>query len=270
MSDETIHNDGTSSSVIDRASTPAEEQALSTARERLAAMVGTTKSGSSVIDNARHAANTPATGPPPPPYTPTTGSQARIDAIRKDPEFYRAGTTKQKALAAEMHKLMSGAPDVARQGETDNQAKIRALNESGRLTSPDPTVRAAAMKELRQHLAAESTEDERNAMGDAPIGVLREQFNVDHSKVMPSLRNAWDEDAEGDILGAMAIRGVEPKAAAALHDWWCDQFNGAVGRVENLNPATLETDFRARATKAGLPADLINNIVKAERERLGL
>ena len=39
-----------------------------------------------------------------------------------------------------------------------------------------------------------------------------------------------------------------------------------VGKVGNLKPA----DFRERASKLGLPRDLIDSIVRAEREQLGL
>ena len=41
-----------------------------------------------------------------------------------------------------------------------------------------------------------------------------------------------------------------------------DIYNGAVGKVENVKPAEVEQEFRARATRAGLPRDLIDNIVK--------
>ena len=66
------------------------------------------------------------------------------------------------------------------------------------------------------------------------------------------------------------IRGVEPKAAQSLYGWMTDVYNSSLGRVENLRPAEVEADFRRCASKLGVPRDLMDSIVKAERERLGL
>jgi hypothetical protein len=102
------------------------------------------------------------------------------------------------------------------------------------------------------------------------VDELRDRYGVNTEHVLPSLREFWDAGAEADLLGAMALRGVAPEAVRALHDWFVnDVFNGALGRLENVNLTELEQAFRARAENAGVPADLVENIVRAERERLG-
>jgi hypothetical protein len=157
------------------------------------------------------------------PYTPPTPqAQARIDEIRKSPEYYTS-STKQKSLAAEMHRLMTGAPEVAREGETANEAAIRALNQSGKLTSKDSNVRADAMQELRKLLAAGATEAERDARKAAPLGVRREEYGVEDPKLpKPWLESYKTEYAAWEVplfdlanehgLAAEQVRGLRDAA----------------------------------------------------------
>jgi hypothetical protein len=218
------------------------------------------------ITNAIQAEGTRVNAPP---FEPSPEAQSRINEIKADKAYWEIGTPRQRELVAEMQGLLTGTTSAPK-GETANQAAIRELNQSGKLLSNDPVVKAAALKELRERLAAESSDTEKQTTATLPLDQLREQYNLDHAQVLPSLRNALDEAAEGDILGALAIRGAEPKAVSALHHWFVDVFNGSVGKIENIDPVQVEEDFRARAKKLGLADDLVENIVKAEKVRLGL
>jgi hypothetical protein len=165
------------------------------------------------------AAPTPrAPKPTAPKYTPSADAETRMAAIKRDPAFYQVGTQKQQKLAHELHDLLVGAPPCS--GETENRAAIRVLNESGKLTSPDPAVRAGAMSELRKRLAAESTEAERDAIANAPIDALRDQFKVDHSKVLAPIRNRWDTEEEATILATFSQQGVQPEAVTEIAGWY--------------------------------------------------
>jgi hypothetical protein len=201
------------------------------------------------------------------PYTPTPQAMARIDEIRKSPEYYTS-STKQKALAAEMHRLMTGAPEVAREGETENQAAIRTLNQSGKLMSKDPTVRADAMRELRQRLAAESTEADTEALIHAPVTALRERFGIEHDAVLKPLQAQWDTQFESDALASFAYHGVGPEDVRAVVDFYVEKFNGALGNAANLNFDEAEAEFRALGKKRGLPAKLIDALVEGQKGRL--
>jgi hypothetical protein len=221
----------------------------------------------SIISNATQAEGTRVNAPP---YEPSPAAQSRINEIKADKAYWEIGTPRQRELVAEMHGLLTGATSAPKGDVTENQAAIRALNQSGKLLSNDPVVKAAALKELRERIAAESSDIEKQTTAALPLDQLREQYNLDHGQALPPLRNAWDETAEADLIGAMAIRGVEPKAVAALHHWFVDVFNGSVGKIENIDPVQIETDFRDKAKKLGLADDLVENIVKAEKARLGL
>jgi hypothetical protein len=216
------------------------------------------------------AAPTPrAPKPTAPEYTPSADAETRMAAIKRDPAFYQVGTQKQQKLAHEMHDLLLGAPAVPRSGETENRAAIRVLNESGKLTSPDPAVRAAAMTELRKRLAAEATADEKDAIANAPVEALRDQFKVDHSKVLAPIRGRWDAEEEAQLLATFSQRGVQPAAVTEIASWYQAVFNGALGLVGNIDATAVEAEFRALATKHGIEADVVNAIVEHHKSRLG-
>jgi hypothetical protein len=204
-------------------------------------------------------------------YVPSPEAQARIDALKKDPDYYAVGTAKQRKLATEMHDLLTGAPGVVREGETQNQAAIRALNASGKLTSADPAVRAEALRELRQRLAAESTEAEREAILTAPVEVLRERFGVDEARerIVPSLTEKWDAASEQQALSAFAELGTPPEHVTAAYEFYINVYNQNLGDISKVgDTAAMEADFRAAMKKAGMDPRLVDRLVAWEKERL--
>src|SRR5437879_4757238 len=113
-------------------------------------------------------------------YNPTTGvgvaEQKRLDQRRAE-----------TAKAAEAETAKSPA-----------RREIDALNKPGSdLFSKDEAKQKAAMKRLRVLLAQDTTDEEKQAVADMPIETLREQYGIDHSRVMAPLRASWDEHGEG-------------------------------------------------------------------------
>ena len=107
----------------------------------------------------------------------------------------------------------------------------------------------SASGELRKHLAAEATEEEKQAIADAPVGQLREQYGVDQTKVMPVIQDRWDSEEEATVLATFSQQGVAPEAVKEMYSWWVSLFNGALGDAHNLDLAATESEFRAIAKR---------------------
>jgi hypothetical protein len=59
------------------------------------------------------------------------------------------------------------------------------------------------MDKLRTHLAAEASDEEKQAIADAPVEQLREMYGVNHDAVLPVLRKDWDAEGEATTLATM-------------------------------------------------------------------
>ncbi len=155
---------------------------------------------------------------------------------------------------------------------TENQKAIKALNAPGDdgIYSKDEAKQKAAVDRLRTLLAAESSDEEKQAIADMPLAQLREQYKVDPMRVLPSLRNAWDEHGEGTILATFAQNGVAPEAVSEVVEFYVGQFNGAVGKVGNVDAAAMEAGARAIFKKHGVAQDVVDGIITFEKQRLGV
>ena len=108
---------------------------------------------------------------------------------------------------------------------------------------------------------------------DRPVGhllLLREQFNVDHSKVLKPLQETWDEHQEGTILATLGQNGVAPAAVSEVVEFYVSQFNGAMGNIGNVDVAAMEAGARAIFAKHGVAPDVVDAVIDYEKQRLGL
>jgi len=176
----------------------------------------------------------------------------------------KAATEKQAAAAK---RAEPAAPQPA---ATENQKAIAKLNApDSDLWSKDEAKQKAAYAKLRVHLAAEATADEKQAIADAPIGQLREQYGIETGP--PSfLAERWDEHGEGVLLATLSQQGAAPDAVKALHAWYSDVFTGALGNAANLEDVdALAAEARVIAKKHGVSDDVIETLIDHERKRLG-
>ena len=186
-----------------------------------------------IIENAQHAAATPANNPPAP--APTAASvEARRQEIMKSPDYYKDGPT-TKALRAEMSKLLASAPPdepVAPKQEEVKPKPEAPANDARRLEITellvlkkykDTAERTALERELRQILAAQESPEEREARSNLTVRERRQEFGVkDASLHGPELESynqnfAGHEVALFDVarengLDAVQVRGLRDEA----------------------------------------------------------
>jgi hypothetical protein len=142
----------------------------------------------------------------------------------------------------------------------------RALTEkNSKLTDAE---RAALTKELRELVAGQMTQAERDEILNAPISELRDMFAIAHERVQPHLREHWDEEGEAEVLASFAHAGVSREGARTVMGWYMDKFNQHLGDIDNVDFAAMEAEFRTVAKKAGLSERHINALIANERERL--
>jgi hypothetical protein len=138
-------------------------------------------------------------------------------------------------------------------GMTQNQQAIAKLNaKDSDLWSSDEVKQKAAVAKLRMHLAAESTEEEQQAIADAPLADLRNQYKIDATKVLAPIRDRWDSEEEARMLATFSLQGTPPAAVNEIVGWCQGVFNGALGLVGNIDAEAVEAEFRALATKHGI------------------
>jgi hypothetical protein len=170
-----------------------------------------------------------------------------------------------RAAAAEQSRAKEAA-------QTPNQRRLAELNKPGDdgVFSSDPVKQKAAVAELRKLLAAEASEEEKQAVADAPIGKLREQYGVDPTKVPAHLRESWDAESEATVWATFSQQGLSPEFAKASYEWYVGHFTGALGRASNVDAGAMEAEFRELAAQHGVAADVVDALVDYERQRLGL
>jgi len=229
--------------------------------------------------------------------------EARRTAISNDPAFWGGkDVAKTRALRAEMSAITQGRPYIpekpeqrvptiaerfqkaaddraaaAKKAETDRVATLpnfekrrleitRALTDkNSKLSDQD---RTALTNELRRIVAGQLTPEEHQQIVDAPVSELREAIGFTPDKVLPSLRDQWDEHSESEVLASFLHAGASPEAARKVMDWFVDTFNRHGGDVGNADYDALEGEFRTMATPAGLSKAHVNALVKYERERM--
>jgi len=176
------------------------------------------------------------------------------------------------AAGGAMSEPAAAAPAPQPAEPTENQKAIKALNAPGDdgIYSKDPVKQKAAIDRLRVQLAAESSDEEKQAIADMPLAQLREQYKVDPMRVLPPLRKDWDEHGEGTILATFAQNGVAPEAVSEMVEFYVGQFNGAVGKVGNVDAAAMEAGARKIFAKHGVAQDVVDAIITFEKQRLGV
>jgi hypothetical protein len=243
-------------------------------------------------------ATTPPTTPAPPAYVPewertmTPADEARFAAWREDLAKMTSGRLTQgtptvlpghltgRALTPDEQRRVDALnappppPDDKAKAEAATRAqyeeRLAALRKDPNYWSDkDPAAHKAIMAEQQRILAALATDDEREEVMQAPLGELRDRFGIE-PKLPDALREKWDAETEGTVLGTLAVQGVTAEAARAIHGWYESVFAAHGGDVANIDPVTLESDFRAVAKRAGLAQDLIDALVEYEKQRLGL
>jgi hypothetical protein len=198
---------------------------------------------------------------------------AALSARETAPDVYNPSTG---VGVAEQKRLDQRRAETAKAAEADAakspaRREIDALNKPGSdLFSKDEAKQKAAMKRLRVLLAQDTAPEERQAVADMPVEQLREQYGIDHARVLAPLRASWDEHGEGVLLATLAQNGVEPAAVKELAALYTDTFNGALGKTSNLDVATVETKARAIFKRHGVSADVADAIVAHEKKRLGI
>ena len=207
--------------------------------------------------------------------TPAAAALAAAGGATPEPvdELAAAGAAKLRVLLGgkipEAKTTAAPAPKPAPELSA-NEQRIKALNENPALWNPAHPDNARLRKELREAIAAASTDEERQAVADTPLSQLREQFKVDPTRVLPSLRESWDSAAEGTLLATFAQNGVAPEVASEVIEYYIDQFNGAVGKVGNVNAAEMEAGARKIFAKHGVAKDVVDAVIEHEKKRLGL
>jgi hypothetical protein len=168
--------------------------------------------------------------------------------------------------------VKSAATPSTGEQPTPNQKRLAELNdpknENG-IFSKDPAKQKAAVVELRKALAAEATDEEKERIANAPIAELRDQFKIDPTRVLPVLRERWNEHAEGTVLATFAQQGIAPEAVSEVMDVYVQAFNGALGSTVNVDAAKLEADARAVFKRQNVPADVVDAIVEYEKTGSG-
>jgi hypothetical protein len=166
------------------------------------------------------------------------------------------------------------SPDAAALRASQSQAspaaqRIKELNHPDSPLWKTGTAEGdAARDELRRLLAQEATLEEKQAIADAPIGQLRDQFSINHDQVLKPIQDKWDEHEEGTVLATFAQQGVSPEAVTAIMDWYTGIFNGALGNAANINADEIETQFRALAKRHGVADDVVEALVEHHKGRL--
>ena len=188
-------------------------------------------------------------------------AKARNEPVRERPAPRTSTTPAAAPEAAPRHADVAAA-----------EKRIAELNDPTQdvnIFSKDPTKQRQAVAELRRMMAAAASDEGREAVANASVEQLRERLGVE-SKLPAHLREAWDSDTEGTVLGTLANQGVAPEAARAIHSWYEQTFIRANGDAQNIDATQVEGEFRELANKHGLPQDLTDGMVTFEKHRLGL
>jgi hypothetical protein len=219
-----------------------------------------------LIDNAIQAPNTPADGPP------VDATETRRQEISREPDFWKDGPN-TKALRAEMQRLTT-APDVLakrEQAETEaaealspEEQRIEAANANPALWDKNHKDHDAARRELRLALAANQTDDERQAWASTPLREKREVFNLP----APQLPAEWLENYmesygahEGDFIGLARAEGLTGQQVRGLRDE-AIQLGQLV--AESGKPASDE-DLKRLLDKYSVPAASREGLIRLWR-----
>ena len=194
--------------VVDRPSTPAEETALGEARAKLASM----------------------TGKPAPKPRPT--ASARRDA--EVPPGKTVSTPGAAGLAAREAPVSESAQ------------RIRDANKNPALWDEKNPDHAKARKELREAIAADMSDEERDALANEDVSTLRSRYGITDPRrdlPHPELREKWDTESEAVGLATLTSWGVDAQTARDLHQYV------VAGGVRNLGGPASAADYEAFAAK---------------------
>ena len=132
---------------------------------------------------------------------------------------------------------------------------------------------ACPLAQQQRILAVLASGEEREAVMQTPLHELHDRSTSSRAGIestLPiTLREKWDAETEGTVLGTLAVQGVSAEVARAVHSWYENVFTAHGGDVGSVDPVALEADFRAMAKRAGLAQDLVDALVEYERARLG-
>src|SRR6266545_5048441 len=90
--------------------------------------------------------------------------------------------------------------------------RVRAANANPALWDPNHADHDKARKELREAVAQDVTDEERDALASEPVAMLRSRFSIEDPRTKiphPVLRERWDSEAKAVGLASMANWGVD-------------------------------------------------------------
>ena len=160
---------------------------------------------------------------------------------------------------------------AAKESLSPTEQRIRELNRpDSPLWKTGTPEGDKARDELRRLLAQAARPEEQQEVADRSIHLLREQYRVDHNKVLKPLQETWDEHQEGTILATFAQNGVAPAAVTEVVEYYVSRFNSALGQIGNVDVAEMEAGARAIFKKHGVAAEVVDAVIEHEKQRLGL
>jgi hypothetical protein len=158
----------------------------------------------------------------------TKGAELRkeLAAITSGQKYTPTPADKKVPTTAERFKTaVDERAAAAKKAETERVAQLpqfekrrleitRALTDkNSRLTDQD---RKAMTDELRRLVAGQMSAEEHETILNAPVGELREAIGFNLDKVLPGLRDQWDEHSESEVLAASSTPAPRPKPRARL------------------------------------------------------
>jgi len=179
---------------------------------------------------------------------------AKVDAAEAYNATTGVGVAAQKRI--DRDRATAAKAKEADDAATPAQKRVKAANANPALWDQKHPDHQKARKELLDAIAADATQDERDAYANLPIAELRDRFRLKAPRIPSNL--TWNQEGEAEYLVAFHEQGVSPEAVRSLYTWYVDTGLANVGRFEPRHA----DEFRALAKKHGLSSEFTEKLIK--------